>query len=104
MNDTSALSAPEQTMLCERITIVNQLGLHTRAAAKLVALAGRFQSQIDIIRRDNQQKANCKSIMAIMLLGVTYGTVLDLLITGDDELEARDAIVALINDRFGEGG
>lgn len=86
----------------EIITIVNQLGLHTRAAAKLVALAGRFQSRIEIARHDNDQKANCKSIMAIMLMGVTCGTRLTLYIRGEDELDARDAIVRLVQERFGE--
>ncbi len=87
-------------MLNEKITIINNLGLHTRAAAKLVALATKFESKIEIQKHD--QVANCKSIMAIIVLGVTKGTVLDLMISGADELEARDAIVRLINSRFGE--
>ena len=87
-------------MLNEKITIINNLGLHTRAAAKLVALAAKFDSKIEIQKQD--QVANCKSIMAIIVLGVTKGTVLDLMVSGADELEARDAIVQLINNRFGE--
>lgn len=87
-------------MLNEKVTIINNLGLHTRAAAKLVAVAGKFESKIEIQKYD--QVANCKSIMAIIVLGVTKGTILDLMITGPDELEARDAIVELINNRFGE--
>lgn len=87
-------------MLNEKITIINNLGLHTRAAAKLVAVAAKFESKIEIQKYD--QVANCKSIMAIIVLGVTKGTVLDLIISGPDELEARDAIVELINNRFGE--
>ncbi len=87
-------------MLNEKITIINNLGLHTRAAAKLVALAAGFESKIEIQKLD--QVANCKSIMSIIVLGVTKGTILDLMISGPDELEARDAIVKLINNRFGE--
>jgi len=89
-------------MLNEKVNITNQLGLHTRAAAKLVALAARFQSQIQITRPDTGQKADCKSIMAIMLMGAGKGTLLQLQIMGDDELDARDAIVSLINNHFGE--
>ncbi len=87
-------------MLTEKITIQNKLGLHTRAAAKLVALASQFESKIEL--QYNGQNANCKSIMAIILLGVTKGNILDLTISGADELEARDAINALVNHKFGE--
>jgi phosphocarrier protein HPr len=87
-------------MLTEKITIINNLGLHTRAAAKLVAIASQFESKIEI--QKNEQVANCKSIMSIIVLGVTKGTSLDLTISGPDELEARDAIVQLISNRFGE--
>lgn len=87
-------------MINEKITVINVLGLHTRAAAKLVALSGKFESKIEIQKQD--QVANCKSIMSIIVLGVTKGTVLDLMISGADELEARDAIKELINNRFGE--
>lgn len=87
-------------MLQEKITIINELGLHTRAAAKLVALANKFESKIEL--NHNNQIANCKSIMAIIVLGITKGITLDLNIIGPDELEARDAIKDLINNRFGE--
>lgn len=87
-------------MLQEHVTIQNKLGLHTRAAAKLVSLATRFESKIQL--HHNERIADCKSIMAIILLGVTKGVTMDLVITGADELEARDAIVTLFNNRFGE--
>ena len=92
----------EASCLSETVTIINQLGLHTRAAAKLVNLAAGFQSQIEMVRLDNGQKANCKSIMAMMLLGATCGTVIVLKITGEDADNARKAIVELIKNRFGE--
>jgi phosphocarrier protein HPr len=88
-------------MIKESVTFINKLGLHTRAAAKLVALASRFESKIQLTHRD--QLADCKSIMSLILLGVTKNSILELTIMGADELEARDAIVKLIGDRFGEG-
>jgi phosphocarrier protein len=87
-------------MLNESITVQNKLGLHTRAAAKLVALASRFESKIQL--QHNERLADCKSIMAIILLGVTKGTNMSLIITGADELEARDAIIKLFDNCFGE--
>jgi len=87
-------------MLQENIMIQNKLGLHTRAAAKLVAVASAFESKTELLHED--RKADCKSIMAVILLGVTKGHTLNLVVTGADELEARDAIVGLINNRFGE--
>lgn len=88
-------------MIKQPLTIQNKLGLHTRAAAKLVATASRFESKIELINKD--QTANCKSIMAIILLGGTKGMTLDLVISGADEFEARDAIVQLIDTKFDEG-
>ncbi len=87
-------------MLNESITVQNKLGLHTRAAAKLVAIATQFESKIQL--QHNERLADCKSIMALILLGVTKGTNMSLLITGADELEARDAIIKLFDNRFGE--
>ena len=87
-------------MINEKLTVINARGLHTRAAAKLVALSSKFESKIEI--QKNDQVANCKSIMSIIVLGVTKNTVLDLMISGADELEARTAVVELFNNRFGE--
>lgn len=89
-------------MIREQITISNKLGLHTRAAAKLVALAAKFESKIQLGRND-QQLADCKSIMSLILLGAAKNITLELVISGADELEAREAIVKLIQDKFGEG-
>jgi len=87
-------------MLNQPITIINKLGLHTRAAAKLVATAAKFESKIELKRNDHI--INVKSIMGVITLGATKGTVLDLMISGADELEACEAIVGLVNNRFGE--
>lgn len=89
-------------MIREPITIENKLGLHTRAAAKLVATASQFESKIELSR--NSHLANCKSIMSVIMLGATKGMTLDLIISGADEFEARDAIIHLVKDHFGEGG
>jgi phosphocarrier protein HPr len=87
-------------MISEPITFINKFGLHTRAAAKLVALCSRFESKIQL--RKNDQVADCKSIMNLILLGLTKNTTVDLLIVGADEREAREAIIQLIQNRFGE--
>ncbi|MES9869680.1 MAG: HPr family phosphocarrier protein [Sedimenticola sp.] len=88
-------------MIKNDISIINKLGLHARAAAKLVTTAGQFSSEVQL--SNNSQQANAKSIMGVMMLAAAQGTVLTLSIDGDDEREAFDAITALINDRFGEG-
>lgn len=87
-------------MLKEHITIQNKLGLHTRAAAKLVSTAAKFESKIEILLPDRH--VDCKSIMSLILVGAKKGTELTFSISGADELEARDAIFGLINGRFEE--
>ena len=87
-------------MLEQEITIINKLGLHARAAAKLVAHAGRFASQIELIK--DQQIINAKSIMGVMMLAANQGTQLSLRVQGEDEQAALDDIVQLIDSRFGE--
>lgn len=86
--------------LRETIKIQNKLGLHTRASAKLVAVAAKFGSKIEIVKND--LIVDAKSIMGVLTLGASYGMSLDLIITGDDRVAARDAIIALVNNRFGE--
>ena len=88
-------------MITENVTIVNKLGLHARAASKLVNCASQFESDVFISRKGN--RVNAKSIMGVMMLAASKGVELELEIEGRDEQECRDAIVTLINDRFGEG-
>ena len=83
------------------IAVINKLGLHARAAAKLVRLAGRFESQISLLH--NGQEADAKSIMGLMMLAATQGAILEVITAGGDEAEAMAAVVDLFNDRFGEG-
>ncbi|MEQ6884341.1 HPr family phosphocarrier protein [Salicola sp. Rm-C-2C1-2] len=87
-------------MIRESITIINKLGLHARAAAKLVGCAEQFDSSIQL-GRDGQQ-VNGKSIMSVMMLAASCGTDVELIIDGQDEASARDALVELINNRFDE--
>ena len=87
-------------MISERITIINKLGLHARAASKLVNCASQFESDVFISRKEN--RVNAKSIMGVMMLAASKGVELELEIEGGDEQECRNALVELINDRFGE--
>lgn len=87
-------------MIREKVTIQNKLGLHTRAAAKLVDTAKHFESRIELVHRD--RSVDCKSIMGVITLGAQKDNVLELIISGDDEQQAKEAIEALINHKFGE--
>ena len=87
-------------MLKQEITIINKLGLHARAAMKLVNTAGRFESEILITFKNRE--INAKSIMNLMVLGASKGSRLTLTVTGNDEKNAMKAVVELINDKFGE--
>lgn len=87
-------------MVSTQITIINKLGLHARAASKLVNRASQFESDIFIIRNDN--RVNAKSIMGVMMLAASRGTEISLEAEGADEQACLDAIVELINNRFDE--
>jgi phosphocarrier protein HPr len=83
------------------VEIINKLGLHARASAKLTQLAAKYQSEVSLGR--NGRKINAKSIMGVMMLAAGKGARVTLETDGPDETEAMDAIIALINDCFGEG-
>jgi phosphocarrier protein HPr len=83
------------------VEIINRLGLHARAAAKLTQLAAKYQCEVSVAR--NGRKVNAKSIMGVMMLAAGKGSRIVLETDGPDETEALDAIVALIGDYFGEG-
>ena len=83
-----------------KVTIINKLGLHARAAAKFVTLATKFDCEI-FLQKD-KQKVNGKSIMGVMMLAASQGSTLDIEVSGDDETEALLALEELINNRFGE--
>lgn len=87
-------------MIRDQILIQNKLGLHTRAAAKLVDMAKKFESRIELSYRD--RIVDCKSIMGVITLGAQKNNIVDVIIKGDDEQQALEAILKLINDKFGE--
>ena len=85
----------------ERIVqIVNQNGLHARPAAEIVKLAAKFQSEITIVKDDLD--VNGKSIMGVMMLAAECGSTVHVRASGEDSAEAVDALVQLIQNRFGE--
>jgi len=87
-------------MISKDLTIVNKLGLHARAATKLCNLAGRYASEIQLIKGDDT--VNAKSIMGLMMLAASKGTPIKIVVEGDDEEEAMQAVADLINNRFEE--
>jgi phosphocarrier protein HPr len=88
-------------MIKTTVTISNKLGLHARASAKLTKLASSFPCEIHMSRND--RRVNAKSIMGVMMLAAGIGTSVELECEGGREDEAMKALVALINDKFGEG-
>jgi len=88
-------------MIKTRTTISNKLGLHARASAKLTKLAGSFPC--DVFMSRGERRINAKSIMGVMMLAAGMGSELEIETNGDREQEAMDALLALINDKFGEG-
>jgi len=88
-------------MIKTRVTISNKLGLHARASAKLTKLATTFPCEVFLGRDDRQ--VNAKSIMGVMMLAAGFGVEVELICDGPQEQEAMDALLALINDKFGEG-
>ncbi len=89
-------------MLEIKITVSNQLGLHARAAAQLVRLAGTFQSNIELQRTDNSVSANAKSILSVLTLAASKGIELIIRAEGTDEKEALRVLEELFINGFGE--
>lgn len=87
-------------MIEQKVLIINKLGLHARAAARFVSLASRFASQIELKKQGHA--VNGKSIMGVMMLAASQGTELELMIHGEDEVQALDALINLIANRFQE--
>jgi phosphocarrier protein HPr len=87
-------------MIARTATVVNQLGLHARAAAKFVQLAAQFQSRVRVARHGRE--IDGKSIMGILLLAAARGMIITITADGPDEQHAVDALVALVEGGFGE--
>ena len=91
-------------MQLREVTIINNLGLHARASAKLTQCAGAFQSEVWMSRSNNpNRKINAKSIMGVMMLAASKGSNIMIETSGADEAEAMQALLDLIADYFGEG-
>jgi phosphocarrier protein HPr len=88
-------------MIQSSVTISNKLGLHARASAKLTKTAGGFACDVWMSRGD--RRVNAKSIMGVMMLAAGMGTDVVIETDGADEAPAMEALLALINDKFGEG-
>ena len=88
-------------MIRRPLRIINKLGLHARAASKLVSVASQYDAEITLAR--NGQEVSGKSIMGVMMLGASRGTELELVTQGPDEEAAAEALTELVEDRFGEG-
>ena len=88
-------------MIQHQVTIINKLGLHARASAKLTKLAGSYPCQVFLTR--GERRVNAKSIMGVMMLAAGLGSDVQVETDGEQEQEAMDALLALINDKFGEG-
>ena len=88
-------------MQTKEVEIVNKLGLHARASSKLTKLASQFKCEVWATK--NNRRVNAKSIMGVMTLAANKGSRIQIETTGDDEVEALTALVALVEDYFGEG-
>ncbi len=89
-------------MIRRVVRIRNHLGLHARAAAKLVKTASRYDSDVKLSRVGGAQQIDGKSILGILLLAASYGTELEFTVRGSDEIEAAESIESLVRNRFGE--
>ncbi len=88
-------------MIKKPVAISNKLGLHARASAKLTKLAGSFPCEVWLSR--GERRVNAKSIMGVMMLAAGIGSTVEVETDGEREQEAMDSLLALINDKFGEG-
>jgi phosphocarrier protein HPr len=89
-------------MIRQSVLVSNRLGLHARAAAKLVRLASCFSSEVHLSREDANQQIDSKSILGVLMLAASKGTRLIISIEGKDEVEAGEAILQLFETKFGE--
>jgi phosphocarrier protein len=88
-------------MIQQEIEIINKLGLHARASAKFTQLASKYKSEVWMTR--NKRRVNAKSIMGVMMLAAGKGATVLLETDGDDEKECFDALLELVQNKFGEG-
>ena len=91
-------------MYSKKVVIQNKTGLHARPASEFISMAGKFKSRITIKKLDGEEEeeANAKSIVMLLSLALAQGTEVELTAKGEDEVEAVDSLVDLINTKFGE--
>ncbi len=89
-------------LLEKHIALINKLGLHARASAKLVGLAERFEAEVYLVREDNQLIASAKSIMGLMMLGAAMGDSIVISAEGDGAETAVATLCELVEAKFGE--
>ena len=88
-------------MLKQTTTVINKLGLHARASAKLTKIAGAFPCQVWLSK--GERRVNAKSIMGVMMLAAGIGSEIEIETDGDQEAQAMDALLTLLAEKFGEG-
>lgn len=89
-------------MYSKRTVIKNKTGLHARPASEFIAMASKFQSRITIKKLSENEDANAKSIVMLLSLGLAQGEEVEIVAKGEDEVEAVDKLIALIDSKFGE--
>ena len=89
-------------MYSRKTVVKNRTGLHARPASDFIAAAGKFKSKITIKRVGEEDEANAKSIVMLLSLGLSQGTEIEIAARGEDEVDAVDALVALVESGFGE--
>ena len=91
-------------MYSKKVTILNKSGLHARPASEFISMASKFKSRITIkkVGGDEEDEANAKSIVMVLSLALAQGTEVEITAKGEDEAEAVDALVELVNSKFGE--
>ena len=88
-------------MICKKLSVLNKLGLHARAAAKVVFLASKFKSNITLVKDD--KRADARSIMKILMLSASMGSIIKIIVDGADQNEAMASLEALFQNKFDEG-
>ena len=89
-------------MYSRSTTVINRTGLHARPASDFIACSSKFKSKITIKRANDEDEANAKSIVMLLSLGLGHGTVITITAKGEDEVEAVDALIELVDSGFGE--
>jgi len=89
-------------MYSRKTTVLNTVGLHARPASDFIGCASKFSSRIVIKRAGDTEEANAKSIVMLLSLSISKGEEVEIYARGEDEVEAVDALIALIDSKFGE--